>query len=286
MPTYFAYGSNLHAPQMRERCPNAVAIGRATLHQHRLAFVGHSSGWGGGVATVQPGRGSVQGVLWELSAMDLEALDLYEGAPTHYIRRQMEVLDYLRRPVQAFVYEARSQSPTAPSERYVNQIARGMEAFGLDVTRLQDAVRRAPAPVVPQPLRDPTPGSDETVPIFVYGTLRQGGGNHARLLARAPELVTSTAPGFALYDLGAFPAMLSTNTAGRVVGEVYRVTAAELRALDRLEGVPTLYYRDAIRLTGGAEAFAYLMNVLPRGTERRIVGGDWMARHASFEASA
>jgi len=31
VPLYFAYGSNLHWPQMRRRCPSSRVVGRATL---------------------------------------------------------------------------------------------------------------------------------------------------------------------------------------------------------------------------------------------------------------
>ena len=50
--TYFAYGSNLDAAQMRARCPSAKLLGAAILDGYRLGFAGQSAAWGGGVATV------------------------------------------------------------------------------------------------------------------------------------------------------------------------------------------------------------------------------------------
>ncbi|NJK89039.1 MAG: gamma-glutamylcyclotransferase, partial [Myxococcales bacterium] len=70
---YFAYGSNLHEPQMTLRCASAVLVEQAILHDHRLTFFGRSSQWdGGGVATVVPASGAqVPGAIYRLSAEDM-----------------------------------------------------------------------------------------------------------------------------------------------------------------------------------------------------------------------
>jgi hypothetical protein len=60
--TYFAYGSNLDAAQMRARCPSAKLLGAAILDGYRLGFAGQSAAWGGGVATVvRDGEGGSRG---------------------------------------------------------------------------------------------------------------------------------------------------------------------------------------------------------------------------------
>ena len=41
--TYFAYGSNLDAAQMRARCPSAKLLGAAILDGYRLGFAGQSA---------------------------------------------------------------------------------------------------------------------------------------------------------------------------------------------------------------------------------------------------
>jgi hypothetical protein len=65
---YFAYGSNMHRPAMKRRCPGAHAIGQAILEGHRF-FVG-IDGWG----SVAPSAGDiVHGVLWRLTPRDIAA---------------------------------------------------------------------------------------------------------------------------------------------------------------------------------------------------------------------
>lgn len=71
--------------------------------------------------------------------------------------------------------------------------------------------------------------------LFVYGTLRGGGG--AAHLLRGCERITVGKVRGSLYDLGAYPALV-LDDAGEVEGEVWRCEDAEvLRALDDYEGV-------------------------------------------------
>jgi hypothetical protein len=72
---YFAYGSNMHAGQMKERCPSATFLCRAKLPAHRLAFTLRSCRRGCGVADilrdeakdVWGGFTSFQRVTWKIS---------------------------------------------------------------------------------------------------------------------------------------------------------------------------------------------------------------------------
>ena len=89
---YFAYGSNMDRAQMRERCPLSRYVGWGWLGNHRLEYVGQSSRWGGGVATVVPHRGErVPGYLYFVTPSDLTHLDRYEGVPRIYRRKVVSV---------------------------------------------------------------------------------------------------------------------------------------------------------------------------------------------------
>lgn len=103
--------------------------------------------------------------------------------------------------------------------------------------------------------------------VFVYGTLRRGERN-ARLLAAAERLGRArcegpacTEPRYDLIDLAPtghpWPAMLGAGPLA-VRGELWSVDDRTLAALDRFEGHPSLYVREAIRLEGARTAEAYL----------------------------
>ena len=111
--------------------------------------------------------------------------------------------------------------------------------------------------------------------VFVYGTLRQGGRYHA-YLREAPCLGSCwLGPGMTLLDVGAYPGLVFAGN-GWVLGEVYRVTPAMLRRLDRLEDHPRSYRRCRIETPWGA-AWMYLYKPGARG-HGRIPGGDWFDR--------
>ena len=93
-------------------------------------------------------------------------------------------------------------------------------------------------------------------PLFVFGTLKRGGSNAARLTGATFVGERRTAPGYCLHRLGAYPVLVQTGE-GVVSGELYLLTEPHLAALDEFEGCPTLYQRRTIRLGDGTEAEAY-----------------------------
>lgn len=118
--------------------------------------------------------------------------------------------------------------------------------------------------------------------IFVYGTLKRGGSNHVSLQGQKFVGDARTLPGYRLYDLGGYPGMVEnknsreTDDAG-VTGEVWRVDAAALGELDRLEGLDEgLYRRVRIPLappfeTQHIEAYLYARSV----EALREIGRQW-----------
>ena len=125
--------------------------------------------------------------------------------------------------------------------------------------------------------------------IFVYGLLRPGF-EGAELLGNAQSLGAATVVG-QLYDLGGFPGLVPGD--GLVHGEVCRVDADRLPALDRFEDYDpddpegSLYVRVTsnawLEATGDAlsvQVYQYNRHVSPTG---RIMDGDYAgyvaARH-------
>ena len=76
---YFAYGSNMNWPQMRERCPSTRFVGTALLPNYRMAF---TRNWikseTAALADALPAHGQkMWGVVYELSERDIGELSTH-----------------------------------------------------------------------------------------------------------------------------------------------------------------------------------------------------------------
>jgi gamma-glutamylcyclotransferase (GGCT)/AIG2-like uncharacterized protein YtfP len=131
---YFAYGSNLNQSDMRTRCPNARPHVPARLVGWRLKFRG--------VADIELAEArTVYGALWWLSREDLLSLDAYEGAPSHYGKRIVEV-ETDDGPRQAMTYVmTRDSYLGAPSPWYFGRIEAGFRDWGLPLRELRRALQ-------------------------------------------------------------------------------------------------------------------------------------------------
>ncbi len=121
MNYYFAYGSNMDADQMRERCPDSELVGVATLKNYTLGFTIYSPTRECGCADIVASEGgNVYGLLYSVSDADLEALDRFEGHPVHY-RRITVTVETSDGPVTAESYEVvDKKSDLPPSEHYLD----------------------------------------------------------------------------------------------------------------------------------------------------------------------
>jgi len=124
---YFAYGSNVNARQMAQRCPGSVPIGRARLEGFRLVFDGHSRNWGmASAANIVPSPGdSVWGVLYRVSKEDLKLLDGFEHAPKNYRRATVRLAGPGRGAHEAVVYLRAARPAGQASLPYLAAIMRG-----------------------------------------------------------------------------------------------------------------------------------------------------------------
>ena len=96
MPLIFAYGSNMDAQAMAQRCPRGKLICRARLPGHRVGLMPD------GFATlVRDAAATAHGVLWEVSFGELAALDRYEG--DGYVKVSQPVLREIGAPVRALI---------------------------------------------------------------------------------------------------------------------------------------------------------------------------------------
>ena len=122
--------------------------------------------------------------------------------------------------------------------------------------------------------------------LFVYGTLRRGGGNHDKLAGARYVSSARTVAGYELVDMGGYPAVLEQGN-DAIAGELYEVDDVLSRALDAFEEVPSLYERKRVRLDPINQqsrrdclypyADAYVMTRERAGGAPRLEGGDWLS---------
>lgn len=133
---YFAYGM-LTDPRY---VPDGDPIGAATLSNHEFEFRHYAN-------VNEKSGGVVHGALWEISRELLSHLDLVEGVPYLYGRKQVPVVSNGKR-YEAWVYYMTPQSKDDtkvkyPQERYIRILKRGYKKFGLPLEQIQAALKQA-----------------------------------------------------------------------------------------------------------------------------------------------
>ena len=124
-------------------------------------------------------------------------------------------------------------------------------------------------------------GSGELV--FVYGTLRRGGSNAFRM--DGAEFIASGKVAGRLYLISWYPGVVLDAGTETVEGDLYRVGASQLSALDEFEGISANeiegaeYRRVKTEVTtGGHEVFVAWSYEWkgPVEESKRIMSGDWL----------
>lgn len=88
MLLYFAYGSNLVSERLVERVGSAPVLGPALARGRRLECNKHGLDGSGKANLIEAPGESVWGVVYRLSARQLDALDRFEGG---YTRVELDV---------------------------------------------------------------------------------------------------------------------------------------------------------------------------------------------------
>lgn len=128
----FAYGSNMLSARLKERCPSARALGVAKLPGYELRWHKRSRD-GSGKGDIVPSDDShaVFGVVYEIDASELPALDRAEGRGCGYDRRDLQViLNGKRVTVWAYVATA-TDSALKPYAWYKAMVVAGAKEHGL-----------------------------------------------------------------------------------------------------------------------------------------------------------
>ena len=143
---YIAYGSNLNIRQMRFRCPGAKPIGISAIPDYELLFKGSKTG---AHLTIEPKDGGLVPVaVWEVTTDDEKHLDIYEGYPNFYYKKEVRLPIRLAngktKKVTAFVYIMHEEREIAiPSMTYIRTCEEGYRNFGFDVKYLDRAYMRS-----------------------------------------------------------------------------------------------------------------------------------------------
>ena len=143
---YIAYGSNLNIRQMRFRCPGAKPIGISAIPDYELLFKGSKTG---AYLTIEPKDGGLVPVaVWEVTADDEKHLDIYEGYPNFYYKKEVclpvKLASGKTKRLTAFVYIMHEErSLGIPSLAYIRTCKEGYRNFGFDVKYLDRAYMRS-----------------------------------------------------------------------------------------------------------------------------------------------
>jgi len=113
--------------------------------------------------------------------------------------------------------------------------------------------------------------------IAVYGTLREGFGNHRIIQDQdllSKEVVTIP---FRMISLGGFPGLVPSDTMNEITIEVYSVDDSSYRSVEILEGYPSFYQKAIIPTShGDAEAYVLLHERYQSSSRNVVEGGDWV----------
>lgn len=137
---YFAYGSNMSLPRLRERVPSAERIGMFMLVEHTLRF--HKVSQIDGSAkcdalfTGNP-HDYVIGALFEIPHDEKGALDKAEGLGSGYQVKPVTVNDARGNSLEAFTYYATHTDPNVlPYSWYLHHVITGAKETGVPTSYL------------------------------------------------------------------------------------------------------------------------------------------------------
>ena len=138
---YISYGSNMNIEQMAWRCPNTEIYGIGKLYGWKLVFNYHAD-------IIKTGKKSdtVPVVVWKLDDKnDLANLDRYEGYPSYYVKKRINVIMENGEKLKAMVYTMANDRKGIfpPSQTYLDCIREGYEANNIDITPLYEAVHES-----------------------------------------------------------------------------------------------------------------------------------------------
>ena len=121
---------------MEMRCPNAKIVGKGYLSNYRLLFKGSKTG---SYLTIEPAeKEEVPFGIWEITPKHEETLDIYEGYPLFYYKRELDIeyYDFESKTIKkdkAMVYIMHEDREFGiPTRRYMDVCQEGYSNFGFN----------------------------------------------------------------------------------------------------------------------------------------------------------
>ena len=139
---YIAYGSNLNVRQMYHRCPGARIVGIAMVKDYELLYKGSKTG---AYLTIEPKEGcQVPVAVWSVTPEDEKNLDIYEGFPTFYYKKNFKLKVAMAngkaKNLDVFAYIMHEERKLGkPFWQYIEVCKDGYTAFGFNHRYLDEA---------------------------------------------------------------------------------------------------------------------------------------------------
>ena len=137
MRLYFAYGSNMMAKQMEDRCPNHQLVGRGVLKGYRwiISYRGYAN-------IVKSSSNEVFGVVYEISDSDERDLDRYEGVDKGFYRKELLSVEVDGSPRICLIYIDPVEEEGLPKAEYIKRINTGIQDAKLPPEYVQNFIRK------------------------------------------------------------------------------------------------------------------------------------------------